>query len=48
MTINDFGFCLRISSVRAPLPGPISIIFLFLILVNFIILVIIFLSIKKF
>ena len=29
--INDLGFRLIISSVRAPLPGPISITFLFLI-----------------
>ena len=31
ITINDLGLFFKISSVRAPLPGPISTIFLFLI-----------------
>ena len=44
---REFGSRLRISSVKAPLPGPISIIF-FLISDKLIILFIIFLSIKNF
>ena len=46
--ISDFGLLFNISLVKAPLPGPISIIFLFLTLINPIIFLIIFLSFKKF
>ena len=40
--VRDFGLYLIISLVRAPLPGPISKIFLFFISTNRIILIIIF------
>ena len=43
---NDLGFLFKISLVNAPFPGPISIIFLFLIVTEEIIFLITFLSIK--
>ena len=48
ININFFGFKEIISLVKAPRPGPISIIFSFVILVKFTIFFIIFLSFKKF
>ena len=46
--INFLGLFNKISSVKLPVPGPISIILLSFIFVNFVIFLQIFLSIKKF
>ena len=48
MVRRDFGFFFKISSVNAPAPGPISITFLLLRLIRFIIFKIMFLSTKNF
>ena len=45
---RDFGLFFKILSVKAPLPGPISITFLLFIFLIFIILFIIFKSVRKF